>query len=126
MAELTELTGYFELDSNRLYDVLLNAFEQQPASQAFLQLVGALGCQPALLAQYLGFKFQQANVRTAPLLPHIPWGPLEAFSRAGGIPLRYKVPQGTRSVPPGPGEPWGVSWGMLGSLGGSPGDLRCR
>ena len=132
VALLTELTGYFELDSNRLYDVLLNAFEQQPTSQAFLQLVKPLGFQPALLAQYLGFKFQQAHVRmraASPCCPAPSGDPPGEYRSPWDPPCSLHIPRGARahtSCSPGRGDPtrgWGGSGGTMrgaGSPGGVP------
>ena len=137
VALLTELTGYFELDSNRLYDVLLNAFEQQPTSQAFLQLVKPLGFQPALLAQYLGFKFQQAHVRMRaaspccpapsgdPLgKPRSPWDP-PAVSTSPEVPVRTPPAPQAVGIPPGAGGVGGYHAGCGLPRRGPQGGLRC-
>jgi len=53
--EVKALIGFFDLDPKRVYDVVLEAWEQVPDQEAFLQLT-ALFSQDAR-TQILGFRF---------------------------------------------------------------------
>ena len=82
VSRLQELIGFFQLDSNRLYDVLLTAFEQQPASPALVPLVRAMAFQPEAVLQILGFRFQLLHVRLLLCLLQLPGSFLGGMSRA--------------------------------------------
>jgi THO complex subunit 2 len=64
------LIGHFDLDPNRVFDLVLDAFEQQIDNTAFVPLV--LVFPPAYLAHILGFKYQfyQNDGRLAPKSLH--------------------------------------------------------
>lgn len=56
---MLSLIGYFHLDPNRVFDIILEQFEHDPANPAYLQLL----CQRSLfrvtnVTHLLGFKFQ--------------------------------------------------------------------
>ena len=53
--EVKALIGFFDLDPKRVYDLVLDAYEQMPDQAAFLQLT-ALFSQDAR-TQILGFRF---------------------------------------------------------------------
>ena len=53
--EVKALIGFFDLDPKRVYDVILEAYEQMPHQEAFLQLT-SLFSQDAR-TQILGFRF---------------------------------------------------------------------
>ena len=53
--EVKALIGFFDLDPKRVYDLVLEAYEQMPDQAAFLQLT-ALFSQEAR-TQILGFRF---------------------------------------------------------------------
>ena len=55
--EVKALIGFFDLDPNRVYDLMLDAFERAPRNAAFPAL--ALAFSGEARVQLLGFKFQQ-------------------------------------------------------------------
>ena len=52
--------GYFDLDPNRVLDLVLEAYEQQPQNAAYLKLVPAL--KKEAVVDLLGFKFKHYQV----------------------------------------------------------------
>lgn len=50
------LIGYFDLDPNRVFDIILDAFEHEPENACFLQLLTHFNKNNA--CQIIGFKFQ--------------------------------------------------------------------
>lgn len=54
--DLLALVGYFDLDANRVLDLVLDAYEAQPSNDCFATLLGAF--KRASLPHVLGFKFQ--------------------------------------------------------------------
>ena len=54
------LIGYFDLDPNRVLDLVLEAMEHQPGNDAYLKLVPMF--ERESVVQLLGFKFQQYQV----------------------------------------------------------------
>ena len=53
------LSGGFDLDPNRVLDILLEAFETSPSLDAvFVPLLRSYMCEPHTVCQVLGFKFQ--------------------------------------------------------------------
>ncbi len=64
------LIGHFDLDPNRVFDIVLDAFEQHIDNTAFLPLVYMF--PQAYLAHILGFKYQfyQSEQRVAPKSLH--------------------------------------------------------
>ncbi len=61
LKEITALVGFFDLDPNRVLDLVLEAFERQPDNTAYLKLIPYFN-QEAVV-HLLGFKFQQCQVR---------------------------------------------------------------
>ena len=55
------MIGYFDLDPNRVLDLVLEAAEHQPENDAFVRLVPLF--KEEAVVQLLGFKFQQYQVR---------------------------------------------------------------
>ncbi|XVF03003.1 hypothetical protein REPUB_Repub04eG0223200 [Reevesia pubescens] len=53
---IKSLIGHFDLDPNRVFDIVLECFELQPDNNAFLQLIPIFPKSHA--SQILGFKFQ--------------------------------------------------------------------
>ncbi|KAJ7955431.1 THO complex subunit 2 [Quillaja saponaria] len=53
---IKSLIGHFDLDPNRVFDIVLECFELQPDSDAFLELIPIFPKSHA--SQILGFKFQ--------------------------------------------------------------------
>lgn len=60
------LIGVFELDPNRVLDLLLDAWESAPASPAFAPLLDDFNADA--LVHVLGFKFSQSAVTPSPSL----------------------------------------------------------
>ncbi len=58
--ELYSLIGFFDLDPNRVLDLVLHAFEQQPDNLAYLELLPLFSSDAC--AHILGFKFQNYQV----------------------------------------------------------------
>ena len=57
VTEVKALIGFFDLDPNRVYDVVLDAFECAPRNAALLALAEMFA--PEARTQILGFKFQR-------------------------------------------------------------------
>jgi THO complex subunit 2 len=70
MSNVRALIGHFDLDPNRVFDIVLDAFEQHVDNTAFLPLVYIF--PQAYLAHILGFKYQfyQSENRIAPKSLH--------------------------------------------------------
>ena len=58
---MKSLIGFFDLDPSRVFDIVLDAFQQQPKTFVFVRFLHSFS--PRVVAQNLGFKFQQAHVR---------------------------------------------------------------
>ena len=56
--EVKALIGFFDLDPNRVYDLVLDAWAAQPGNDAYFGVVQPL-FSPEAQSQMLGFKFQQ-------------------------------------------------------------------
>ncbi|CAM9500809.1 unnamed protein product, partial [Ectocarpus fasciculatus] len=54
---LTSVIGYFDLDPNRVVDVILDAFEQQLWNMSFVEVLGVF--KRASIVHILGFKFSR-------------------------------------------------------------------
>lgn len=63
-SELQAMIGYFDLDPNRVLDLLLDAYAQHPGNDIYLRAVSLLNA-PAV-GQLLGFKFSQYQVHMEP------------------------------------------------------------
>ncbi len=62
---MMQLIGFFNLDPNRVYDLILDAFERQPANHAaFLRLLPLFSAEARV--HQLGFKFQRLLERPEP------------------------------------------------------------
>ena len=59
-AEMKSLIGFFDLDPTRVFDIILDAFQQQPRTDIFTRFIPHFSAR--VIAQNLGFKFQQAHV----------------------------------------------------------------
>ncbi|BDA48856.1 THO complex subunit 2 [Coccomyxa sp. Obi] len=57
VTEVKALIGFFDLDPNRVYDVILDAFEADPKNAALLHLAPLFS--PEARTQILGFRFQR-------------------------------------------------------------------
>ena len=57
VTEVKALIGFFDLDPNRVYDVVLEAFESAPGNAALLALAPLFSAEAR--TQILGFKFQR-------------------------------------------------------------------
>ncbi len=57
--EVKALIGFFDLDPNRVYDVILDAFEAAPGNAALLHLAPLFS--PEARTQILGFRFQRLS-----------------------------------------------------------------
>ena len=56
ICDMQSLIGYFELDPNRVFDLVLDSFELRTNVQSHLKLIGLF--RRTNLAHILGFKFQ--------------------------------------------------------------------
>lgn len=65
--EIKALVGYFDLDPNRVFALLLDAYEQHPNSPNFLKLVPLFNTDAP--SQILGFKFQYHKKEGNPPAP---------------------------------------------------------
>jgi THO complex subunit 2 len=52
------LIGYFDLDPNRCFDLILEAYEQHLSNGAYMELIKLFKPSHACMSQILGFKFQ--------------------------------------------------------------------
>ncbi len=66
MKHIMQLIGFFNLDPNRVYDLILDAFEMQPSANhgAFLRLLPLFSGEARV--HQLGFKFQRLAERAEP------------------------------------------------------------
>lgn len=64
LAEIKALIGYFDLDPNRVFSLIINAFAAQPDNGTFLQLVPIF--ERTSVAQLLGFQFSVNNTSNMP------------------------------------------------------------
>ncbi|KAL9382224.1 hypothetical protein Peur_025259 [Populus x canadensis] len=67
---IKSLIGHFDLDPNRVFDIVLEYFELQPDSNVFLELIPIFPKSHA--SQILGFKFQY--YQRIELNSHVPFG----------------------------------------------------
>lgn len=67
---MMQLVGFFNLDPNRVYDLILDAFERQPANHAAFLRLPPLFSSEARVHQ-LGFKFQRLLERSEPTPPEL-------------------------------------------------------
>ncbi|KAL9344872.1 hypothetical protein Peur_062547 [Populus x canadensis] len=67
---IKSLIGHFDLDPNRVFDIVLECFELQPDSNVFLELIPIFPKSHA--SQILGFKFQY--YQRIELNSHVPFG----------------------------------------------------
>ena len=58
---MKSLIGFFDLDPSRVFDLLLDAFQQQPKNIIYARFIHNFS--PRVIAQTLGFRFQLAHVR---------------------------------------------------------------
>lgn len=65
---MKSLIGDFNLDPCRVLDILLDAYQQQPRNLILARFIHSFS--PRVLAQNLGFKFQQAHV-SSPIYPRL-------------------------------------------------------
>lgn len=63
--EVKALIGFFDLDPNRVYDVVLDAFELSPDDESLLALIPLFSGEAR--TQILGFKFQRLVADGAPV-----------------------------------------------------------
>ncbi|KAL4451471.1 hypothetical protein ABPG75_007133 [Micractinium tetrahymenae] len=73
LAEMKALIGYFDLDPNRCFSVLLDAFSEQPGNDAFLRLMPAFSSEAQ--GQMLGFHFFRCREDAAAQRPATPAPP---------------------------------------------------
>lgn len=55
------LIGRFNLDPNRILDIVLEAFECNPICGYFIPLIKSLGATPSTVCEILGFKLQNQD-----------------------------------------------------------------
>lgn len=61
---LMALIGYFDIDPNRMLDLVLESFEcNLSKSQVYIELLNLLNFHHLTLSQLIGFKFQQYQVQ---------------------------------------------------------------
>lgn len=70
LAEMKALIGYFDLDPNRCFSLVLDAFSQQPGNDAFMRLMPAFSSEA--LGQLLGFHFFRCREDAAAQRPATP------------------------------------------------------
>lgn len=88
---ILSLIGYFDMDPNRVLDIVLDAFEQQPANLSFVALLKHFPVRN--IVHVLGFKFlyyQQPSMQS-PV-------PVDASTTAPTIPTSNPLPAGQVAV----------------------------
>ena len=81
IANIQSLIGYFDLDPNRVLDLVLEALEAVPSRVQHRALISVFN--PSYIPHTLGFKFQQYHARTEP--------PPESLYKLTGLLLTNRI-----------------------------------